>query len=114
MKMIALSLVVPRSNLSKCMREDSKTRIHYQKMNDAEEMLQILDLVNYRPIYGYHRFSSFLNLISKVADLTPFNHNKIYQLMKRINFLITIHTSKLVPEKVHLEKIIALRSTLHW
>jgi transposase InsO family protein len=114
MKRIAQTLGVSRSNLSQRMKETSKIRSHYQKTSDAEVLPQIRALVDERPTYGYRRIGALLNRIRKASGLTPFNHKKVYRLMKQNNLLLTRHTGKPVPERAHAGKVITLRSNSRW
>ena len=114
MKMIAQTLGVSRSNLSQRMQESPKTRSHYQKTSDAEVLPQIRTLVDERPTYGYRRIGALLNRLRKASGLAPFNHKKVYRLMKQNNLLLTRHTGKPVPERAHTGKVITLRSNSRW
>ena len=114
MKMIAQTLGVSRSNLSQRMKESPKTRSHYQKTSDAEVLPQIRTLVDERPTYGYRRIGALLNRLRKASGLAPFNHKKVYRLMKQNNLLLTRHTGKPVPERAHTGKVITLRSNSRW
>ena len=114
MKMIAQTLDVSRSNLSQRIKETSKARGHYQKPSDAEILPQIRTLIDERPTYGYRRIGALLNRIRKASGLTPFNHKRVYRLMKQNNLLLTRHTGKPVPERAHEGKVITLRSNSRW
>ena len=96
------------------MKETPKARCKYQMTSDAEVLPQIRTLVDQRPTYGYRRIGALLNRIRKSSGLPAFNHKKVYRLMKQNNLLLTRHTGKPMPERVHEGKVITLRSNSRW
>ena len=114
MKRIAETLGISRSHLSQRMKETPKARSNYQITSDAEVLPQIRTIVDQRPNYGYRRIGALLNRIRKSSGLPAFNHKKVYRLMKQNNLLLTRHTGKPMPERVHEGKVITLRSNSRW
>jgi len=74
---------------------------------------QITALVAKRPTYGYRRISALLNRDRRAQGLTPFNHKRVYRIMKANRLLLARRYTE-HPEHTHDGKVIVIRSNLRW
>ena len=113
MKAVAETLGVSRSGLHERLKGTAKPRRSYHKAQDAALLPRIRALVAKRPTYGYRRMTAVLNRDLRVEGLDPFNHKRVYRIMKANNLLLERSDFERC-ERIHDGKVVMMRSNLRW
>ena len=82
------------------------------KLDHTKLLIDIKDVLNTRPTYGYRRVTAILNAKYFKQGMPNVNHKRIYRLMKKHNLLLSRYASK--PLRVHDGKVITLHSNTRW
>ena len=81
-------------------------------ISDAALLVEIKDILSYRPSYGYKRVTALLKKRLFLKGLGPVNHKRVYRLMQENNLLMLPYGKK--PIRVHEGKIITLARNMRW
>ncbi len=102
MSVITRTLCVSRSNLYEITRPKEKTvRI---KNEDTLDLIDIKNIVDERPSYGYRRVTAVLRRKRETA----INHKRVYRIMREHKLTLAPYGRR--PTRMHKGKIITLRS----
>lgn len=114
MSVIAKSLEISRSHLSESVKlEHAHVRAkRYIKTDDETVLSLIKDIIDKRPSYGYRRVTAMLKREQNNLGLEPFNHKRIYRIMRANNLLLQRFTGK--STKTHDGKVVTLTSNMRW
>ncbi len=106
MSVITRTLCVSRSNLYEITRPKEKTvRI---KNEDTLDLIDIKNIVDERPSYGYRRVTAVLRRKRETA----INHKRVYRIMREHKLTLAPYGRR--PTRMHKGKIITLRSNTRW
>ncbi len=111
MKAVADSLSVSRSNLVQRLASGTEPRRRYRKAQDAAVLAPVRPLVDARPRSGYRRITALLNRDRAARGKTPFNHKRIYRVMKHHGLLSEKHSGTRLG-RCHAGKVVVMRSNL--
>ncbi len=110
-KAVADSLSVSRSNLVQRLASGIKPRRRYSKAQDAAVLAPLRPLVDARPSSGYRRITALLNHDRSARGETPFNHKRLYRIMKHHDLLLEKHSGTR-PGRCRNGKVVVMRSDL--
>ena len=110
MRRVALTLGVPRSQLSHRLKEPGKSRSNYRKPEDEDLLVVLRALVDARSTYGHRRLAALLNRALRKAGLANVNHKRIYPLMSQHGLLLQRYTGR-PPERAPDGVIRTIHST---
>jgi putative transposase len=104
-------LEISRSNLIQKIKEKPKRSKQYKK-EDKDLLETIREIIDARPAYGYRRVTALLNAKLQQSGKQPFNHKKIFRIMKQNNLLLQKKLQK--PKRPHEGKVETLLSNTRW
>lgn len=113
MKAIAQALGVSRSPVHERLKNASRSRGPYRKVDDAVVLPRITGLMSAGPAYGYQSINALFNRQNSQRGAAPINHKQVYRIMKTNHFLLPRRYG-IRPEHCHEEKAVTLRSNLDW
>ena len=114
MKAVAETIGVARSNLvDQLRRPDRPGRSPYRRADDEALTAEIRAITDARPTYGYRRVTALLNRARRSSGEPPFNHKRIFRLMRQASLLLQPHTGRRAI-RAHVGIVIAPSSNLRW
>jgi len=113
-KAVAETIGVARSNLvDQLRRPDRPGRSPYRRADDEALTAEIRAITDARPTYGYRRVTALLNRARRSSGEPPFNHKRIFRLMRQASLLLQPHTGRRAI-RAHVGIVIAPSSNLRW
>lgn len=106
---IARALRVSRTNLHQ--NPQPRPR-RYERSEDAEVRLEVLDLLKERETYGYKRTTAILNRARRKKGLRLYSKKRIYRIMQMNKLLLPKRSIR--PEREHKGKVMTIASNLRW
>jgi len=94
------------------MAQKKKRANTYMKAPDTAVISKIKSILEQRPSYGYRRITALLKADQKKNKERPWNHKKVYRVMKQENLLLTRPAHR--PKKAHDGKVETLFSNTRW
>jgi len=112
-KPVADTLGVARSNLIERRAGTRPRRGPQTRAGDDDLVVEIRDLVDQRPTYGYRRIAALLKRDRRSTGHNPVNAKRVYRLMKKNDLLLQRHTGQR-PLRAHKGKIETPVSNMRW
>ena len=92
---------------------ETKKKNQKELVDEAALLIEIKEIIDKKPTYGYRRIHAIINQRRILQDLSPVNHKRIYRLMRNHQLLLPKY-GRIKTSRTHTGKVMTLKSNMRW